>query len=66
MLGQDGNSLVILLVILAVVFCIFQFIYLALWMSGMDKASLYQAFHVNIFNWFNLPFIVDRVEPHTL
>ena len=55
MLGQDGNSLVILLVILAVVFCIFKFIYIALWMSGMDQASLQKAFYVNIFNWFNLP-----------
>lgn len=55
MLGQDGNSLVILLVILAVVFCIFKFIFIALWMSGMDQASLQQAFYVNIFNWFNLP-----------
>lgn len=55
MLGQDGNSLVILLVILAVVFCIFKFIYIALWLSGMDEASLHQAFYINIFNWFRLP-----------
>jgi len=55
LLGQEGNSLVILLVILAVVFCIFKFIYIALWMSGMDQSSLQQSFYVNIFNWFNLP-----------
>jgi membrane associated rhomboid family serine protease len=55
MLGQDGNALVILLVILAVVFCIFKFIYIALWMSGMDEASLHQAFYIDIYNWFRLP-----------
>jgi membrane associated rhomboid family serine protease len=55
MLGQDGNALVILLVILAVVFCIFKFIYIALWMSGMDEASLQQAFYIDIYNWFRLP-----------
>lgn len=55
MLGQDGNSLVILLVILAVVFCIFKFINVALWMSGMTEAELNVAYRENIFNWFNLP-----------
>ncbi|MBC7826403.1 MAG: rhomboid family intramembrane serine protease [Chitinophagaceae bacterium] len=55
MLGQDGNSLVILLVILAVVFCIFKFILIALWMSGMTETELDIAFRQNIFNWFNLP-----------
>ncbi len=55
MLGQDGNALVILLVILAVVFCIFKFILIALWMSGMSQAELDVAYRVNIFNWFNLP-----------
>ena len=55
MLGQDGNSLVILLMILAVVFCIFKFIHIALWMSGMTEAELNIAYRENIFNWFNLP-----------
>ncbi len=55
MLGQDGNSLVILLVIIAVVFCIFKFIHIALWMSGMTEAELNIAYRENIFNWFNLP-----------
>ena len=55
MLGQDGNSLVILLIILAVVFCIFKFIHIALWMSGMSEAELAVAYRENIFNWFNLP-----------
>ncbi len=55
MLGQDGNSLVILLVILAVVFCIFKFIHVALWMSGMTEAELAVAYRENIFNWLNLP-----------
>lgn len=55
MLGQDGNSLVILLVIIAVVFCIFKFIHIALWMSGMTDGELNVAYRQNIFNWFNLP-----------
>lgn len=55
MLGQDGNSLVILLVLLAVVFCIFKFIYVALWMAGLTPAELEITFRKNIFNWFNLP-----------
>jgi membrane associated rhomboid family serine protease len=55
MLGQDGNSLVILLVILAVVFCIFKFILVALWMTGMSQAELDVAFRGNIFDWFTLP-----------
>jgi membrane associated rhomboid family serine protease len=61
MLGQDGNALVILLVILAIVFCIFKFIFIALWMSGMDEASLHQAFYVDIYNWFRLPADVNSL-----
>ena len=61
MLGQDGNSLVILLVILAIVFCIFKFILIALWMSGMSQAELDVAFRENIFNWFTIPASLDKL-----
>lgn len=61
MLGQDGNSLVILLVIIAIVFCIFKFVLIALWMTGMTEAELNVAFRQNIFNWFTLPANLDTL-----
>lgn len=51
LLGQDGNALVLLLVILAVVFCIFKFLWLAYWMSGLKKPD----FDAEILQWFMLP-----------
>ncbi|HUR11763.1 MAG TPA: rhomboid family intramembrane serine protease [Flavitalea sp.] len=51
MLGQDGNTLVFLMMVLAVVFCIFKFIYVAYRLSGFSEES----FMVSIFNWFCLP-----------
>jgi len=49
-LGQDGNTLVMLIAILAIVFCIFQFLWVVYYLSGKDESS-YQA----ILNWFRLP-----------
>ncbi|AXY76910.1 rhomboid family intramembrane serine protease [Paraflavitalea soli] len=51
MLGQDGNALVLLLAILAIVFCLFMFLWIVYWMSGTSKA-VYEA---DILNWFVLP-----------
>lgn len=51
MLGQDGNTLVLLLVILAVIFCVFKFIHVAYLLSGSSEAEYLTA----IFNWFCLP-----------
>lgn len=50
LLGQDGNALVMLLAILAIVFCIFKFLFVIYWMS--DKEA---AFHGDIMQWFILP-----------
>ncbi|MDF2186863.1 rhomboid family intramembrane serine protease [Paraflavitalea sp. CAU 1676] len=51
LLGQDGNSLVLLLAILAIVFCLFKFLWIVYWMSGSKEA----AFNVEILHWFTLP-----------
>ena len=50
-LGQDGNSLVMLLAILALVFCIFKFLYITYYLSGWSFDSFYKG----IYNWFILP-----------
>lgn len=51
LLGQDGNSLVMLLAILAITFCLFKFLWTIYWMSG-SKIDVYNA---EILNWFTLP-----------
>lgn len=50
-LGQEGNTLVMLIAILAIVFCIFQFIWVVYKLSDKDVAGFYN----NILNWFSLP-----------
>ena len=57
MLGQDGNSLIMLLAILAIVFCIFKFIYVVYHLSEFNIA----AYRLNVFNWFALPADVDKL-----
>lgn len=56
-LGQDGNSLIMMLAILAIVFCIFKFIYITYWLSGLS----YESYYKNIFNWFRLPAEPERI-----
>lgn len=56
-LGQDGNNVVLMMAILAIVFCIFKFIYVAYFLSNLNL----EAFYSNIFNWFILPAEVDRM-----
>ena len=56
-LGQDGNSLVMMMAILALVFCIFKFLYIAYYLSGYSFDSYYR----NIFDWFILPAEVDKL-----
>lgn len=56
-LGQDGNSLVMMMAVLVLIFCIFKFIYVAYYLSGLNTAS----FYTNIFDWFILPAQVDRM-----
>ncbi len=56
-LGQDGNNVILMIAILAVVFCIFKFIYIAFYLSDLSLES----FYANIFNWFILPAELDRL-----
>ncbi|WP_315819501.1 rhomboid family intramembrane serine protease [Paraflavitalea speifideaquila] len=51
LLGQDGNALVLLLAILAIVFCLFKFLWIVYWMSGTKEP----VFDAEILNWFILP-----------
>lgn len=57
LLGQDGNSLIMMIAILALVFCIFKFIYIAYYLSGLTHES----YMTNIFKWFILPAEVDKI-----
>jgi membrane associated rhomboid family serine protease len=63
-LGQDGNSLVMLIAILAIVFCIFKFIWLVYQIAQRNEA----AFDQNIFNWLVLPADFEKMmtRPWTL
>lgn len=56
-LGQDGNSLIMMIAVLVLIFCIFKFIYIAYYLSGLNRESFYQ----NIFDWFVLPADVNRI-----
>lgn len=51
MLGQDGNSLVMLLAILTIIFCIFKFIYVVFHLGGLNV----EAYRPTVFDWFALP-----------
>jgi membrane associated rhomboid family serine protease len=64
LLGQDGNSLIMMIAILALVFCIFKFIYITYVLSGLNESS----FYTNIFNWFLLPAEVPKIldKPWTI
>jgi len=57
MLGQDGNSLVMMIAILALVFCIFKIIYVTWFFANLDRTSFYN----NIFNWFILPADIHKI-----
>jgi len=50
-LGQDGNTLVMLLAILGTIFCLFIFIELGYYLSGIPIAE----YRESIFDWFSLP-----------
>src|SRR4051812_29084761 len=57
MLGQDGNSLVMMVAVLALVFCIFKFIFITYYLAGWS----YDSFYKTIFNWFILPAEVHKL-----
>lgn len=56
-LGQEGNSLIVLIGILAITFCIFTFIELVYRLSDLDVDAYYN----NILNWFRLPADFDKM-----
>ena len=56
-LGQDGNALVLLLASIAIIFCIFQFIYLVYYLSGWNEAAYFK----NVYGWFQLPADPERL-----
>ena len=63
-LGQEGNSLIVLIGILAILFCVFKFMFLVYQLTGLDKEAYFQ----NILNWLRLPADFDRMmtRPWTL
>ncbi|HYF32416.1 MAG TPA: rhomboid family intramembrane serine protease [Chitinophagaceae bacterium] len=56
-LGQDGNHLVNLVVIIGVVFMIFKLIFVIYHLAQLDKT----AYYTHIFDWFRLPAEFDRM-----
>jgi membrane associated rhomboid family serine protease len=57
-LGQDGNALVELVVVNAVLFVILKFIWLIYLLNSLNPAA-YQA---NVFSWFVLPGTIDKLS----
>src|ERR1700749_3029725 len=57
-LGQDGNALVQLVVINAVLFVILKFIYLIYLLQALNPA----AYQNNVLAWFTLPASIDRLS----
>lgn len=54
-LGQPGNSLVLLLIILVVVFCLFTFLHLAYSLTNEDTAAANRSYYEGILVWFRMP-----------
>lgn len=63
LLGQDGNSLMLLLAVLAIVFCIFKFILVVYDLSGSNKSG-----YNEIMSWFILPASFEKLltKPWTI
>lgn len=55
MLGKKNNSLMMILAIQAIVFCIFQFIYLAYLFSSPERTVAKIAYLDEVHKWFTLP-----------
>ena len=56
-LGQEGNSLIVLIGMLAILFCVFKFIFLVYQLSDLNTGAYYQ----NILNWLRLPADFDKL-----
>jgi membrane associated rhomboid family serine protease len=63
-LGQEGNSLIMLIGTLAILFCVFKFVFLVYRLSDLDTNAYYH----NILNWLRVPadFDVMAGRPWTL
>lgn len=63
-LGQEGNSLIVLVGILAIIFCVFQFTSLVYRLTDRNIDAYYN----NILNWLRLPADFDKMmtRPWTL
>jgi membrane associated rhomboid family serine protease len=57
-LGQDGNTLIRLIVFNAVLFVILKFIYLIFLTTALNMSAYYQ----NVFNWFALPADIGKLS----
>jgi membrane associated rhomboid family serine protease len=57
-LGQDGNTLVKLIVINAVMFATLKFVYIIYLTTSLDIAAYYK----NIFSWFSLPADLSKLS----
>ncbi|MFM7838966.1 MAG: rhomboid family intramembrane serine protease, partial [Chitinophagaceae bacterium] len=66
--GASGNTLVMLIAVLAVIFSIFKFIQLAFMLTHADTALASQSFEKNIHQWFVFPATFDVLfsRPWTL
>lgn len=64
MLGSDGNALVNLVIVNAVLFVLLKFIYVIYQLSDLNL----DAYYSNIFNWFILPANIEKlaIRPWTL
>lgn len=58
MLGQDGNALVQLVVINAVLFAILKFVYVIYVLNALNPG----AYDTNVFSWFALPASLDKLS----
>lgn len=64
LLGQDGNTLIILIAITAIVFAIINFIKIGYYLGNFDVTDFYK----NVLNWFLLPADASKLlaRPWTL
>ncbi len=63
-LGQDGNALLMLLAVIAILFCIFKFLFLVYKMSDWPEIEYY----TNILDWVRMPGSIETflTRPWTL
>lgn len=60
-LGQKGNTLVLLLAILAIVFCIFTFIQLSMRLTSSSSEQANVTYYQSIFSWLIMPADVGKL-----